>query len=77
MHEELLAQRDGRRNMSDTQIVGVLVNALLIAAHTVRLTLVIPQWYKAEQNDEWRHDKEHHSIIMILWAILGILFAIK
>ncbi len=77
MHEELLAQRDGGRNMSDTQIVGVLVNALLIAAHTVRLTLVIPQWYKAEQNDEWRHDKEHHSIIMILWAILGILVAIK
>lgn len=63
--------------MRDTQIVGVLVNALLIAAHTARLTLVIPQWYKAEQNDEWRHDKEHHSITMILWAILGILIAIK
>lgn len=63
--------------MSDTQIVGVLVNALLIAAHTVRLTLLIPQWYKAEQNDEWRHDKEHHSIIMILWATLWILVAIK
>jgi hypothetical protein len=49
--------------MSDTQIV--------------RLTLVIPQWYKAEQNDEWRHDKEQHSIMMILWAILGILVAIR